>query len=484
MIHTVTVFPGGIRLDVPAGANLLHALRQAGIAPDAPCGGSGTCGKCTVRIDGQLRQACGITVDRDISVTLPASGNAFIHAAGIPVAVPAAAGYRLAFDIGTTTAAGVLLDGIGQQIGVVSAKNPQAAYGADVMTRIRASLGGAAAALTAAIRTCLHTMTLDLCRGARLDPGEIRLVTVVGNPAMRQIFLGLSVDNLAHPPFLPVLTEIRTANARDYLPCLSNAELLILPDISGFVGADTLACVLSTEMDRRGETVLLVDIGTNGEIVLCHRGRMTACATAAGPALEGANISIGMTAQTGAIHRAAAEEGRLRCHALGGGDATGICGSGLISAVSAALALGWLNPRGKILLPERVIPLTKNLHLTQEDIRQFQLAKGAIAAGIRLLAQHMGLALSDIQQVYLAGAFGSALNPGDACRTGLLPPELAGRITSVGNAALSGATLLSMDPSARTRAAALASGIAHLNLSTAPDFPKTFARSMTFIVNP
>ena len=481
MTFQITLSREKKNITVPAGTNLLAALRDAGFAPDAPCGGMGTCGKCTVWIDGQPERACTVTVDRDMSVALPQSSKLEILTAGVgPVPAGTGSGCRLAVDIGTTTVAAVLLAPDGQELAVESARNPQAPYGADVVSRIRAAMDGSMEALTAVIRTCLNEMTQNLCARAGISPDAVTLVSMVGNPAMQQFFLGIFPENLAHPPFSPVLTRAETVNAGSYLPGLKNAKLIIVPDISGFVGADTLGCMLALDLDRRKEMTLLVDIGTNGEMVLGNRKRRIACATAAGPALEGANIQCGTRAQAGAIDHVWIENGKLAYRVIGGGEAEGICGSGIIDAAAAALELGLLNSRGRILNETQTIVLSDRVFLTQEDIRQIQLAKGAIAAGIQLLAKHMGISPEDIHRVFLAGAFGTYMDPASACRMGLLPPELSGRIEAVGNAALSGAKLLAMDPGAMDRCQRLAAQTQDLNLSQTPEFPRTFAKCMRF----
>ena len=480
MTHLITLLPQNISISAPDGSNLLDLLRSSGFAPAAPCGGMGTCGKCTVLINGTPTKACSVTVERDLTVTLPREDEMSVLTAGVGTTTNSGQGYRLAFDIGTTTVAGILLDPAGQEVAASGVRNPQAAYGADVVSRIRAAENGQQAALTTQIRACLEQMTTDLCRRGSIPPEEVTLVSVVGNPAMQQLFLGVSTENLARPPFAPKLTRLEQQPAREVLPCLPHAVLLTLPDISGFVGADTLGCLLSTAMDTAEEMTLLVDIGTNGEMVLGNRHRLIACSTAAGPALEGAHIHCGMTAAPGAIDRVSIENGAMVCHTIGDVTATGICGSGLISAVAAALELGLLNNRGKILAEDGQISLTAQVFLTQEDIRQVQLAKGAIAAGIMLLADRMGIPLEEISRVYLAGAFGTYLDPKAACRIGLLPVELDGKIETVGNAALAGAALLTQDAHLLRRVQSAADRTEDLNLSNAPDFPRTFAKCMRF----
>jgi uncharacterized 2Fe-2S/4Fe-4S cluster protein (DUF4445 family) len=237
---------------------------------------------------------------------------------------------------------------------------------------------------------------------------------------------------------------------------------------------------MASGMDRREETALLVDIGTNGEMVMGNYSRMAACSTAAGPALEGAGIRFGMPGRPGAIDHVWLEDGNVKYSVIGGAEAVGICGSGIVDAVAAALELGLLNKRGKILREDRIIPLTDQVFLTQEDIRQVQLAKGAIAAGIDLLAEHLGIELKDIQHVYLAGAFGTYMNAASACRMGLLQPVLLDKVTAIGNAAGSGAQLLATDKTAPGCAENLAQSVEFVELAALPRFSRCFAKNMEF----
>ena len=484
MTCEIFVLPQHKIIEAASGENLLAVLRREGLAMDAPCGGQGKCGKCRVILDGVSVLACGVRVERNMTVTLPAQGEQVVLTDGVSVknAAPSAAeGALLAVDIGTTTVAAYLLDGAtGAQLACASAANPQRAWGADVISRLRAAREGQGEALTAAIRRCLGDMVTDLCRDAGVEPEDIRVVSVVGNPAMQQLFLGLPTDNLTAIPFAPVLREARIVDASTYLPACKNANLLIVPDISGFVGADTVAAVMASGMDGREETALLVDIGTNGEMVMGNAGRLAACSTAAGPALEGASIRFGMPGRPGAIDHVWLKDGKIQCSVIGGAEAVGICGSGIVDAVAAALELGLLNKRGKILREDRIIPLTDQIFLTQEDIRQVQLAKGAIAAGIDLLAEHLGIELKDIQRVYLAGAFGTYMNAASACRMGLLQPVLLDKVTAIGNAAGSGAQLLATDKTAPGCAENLARSVEFVELAALPRFSRCFAKNMEF----
>ncbi len=229
----------------------------------------------------------------------------------------------------------------------------------------------------------------------------------------------------------------------------------------------------------------MVDIGTNGEMVLAHRGRMAACSTAAGPALEGANILFGMRGSAGAIDHVYLKDGAVTCSVIGGGEAKGICGSGIIDAVAVFLELGRINKRGRIqsaqeIDGQRVLHLTKTIYLTQEDIRQVQMAKGAIAAGVHLMCHHFGITPREIQRVLLAGAFGSFLDPASACRIGLLPEELAGKITAAGNIAGAGAKLMALSRQQFQLSQTLLERIAFIELAEQPGFQKAFAKNMAF----
>lgn len=474
MQHCVTVMPKDQKIQAAAGETLQEILREAGFLQDAPCGGNGRCGKCRVIVDGAERLACQTIVDRDLTVILPQRNDPVILTEGTCAQLPVGGGVNLAVDIGTTTVAAYLMVS-GKTLAVESRKNPQSAFGADVLSRIQHALKGHGPALTAAIRGCVADMTeklLEKTGNRRLDR-----VCIVGNPAMQQLFLGLPVENLTKIPFQPLLTKAEKAEAGEYIPAWAGADLLTVPDISGYIGADTVACILATGMNKSEKLTLLVDIGTNGEMVLGCKDRLVACATAAGPALEGSGIQLGMQAAAGAIDRV---EKDFTCHVIGEEKAVGICGSGLLDAVAVALEQGLINERGRILREDRILPLTDGVFLTQDDIRQLQQAKGAIAAGIRLMATHLGVSLQDIETVYLAGAFGTFLDPHSACRVGLLPAELGEKIKPVGNAAGSGAMLMACSEKAFADTGALVSSVEHLSLAEAPDWARCFAQSMRF----
>lgn len=480
----IHVLPHDRVLRVPENTNLLDALRKEGLSPDAPCGGNGKCGKCTVMVDGVPVPACRTVVTGDIAVTIPHRTERDVPLTEIAVQQNMERpneGCTVALDLGTTSVVCFLLEEkTGRVLAKSSMQNPQTPWGADVVSRIRAALKGDMEALTRAIREGMTGLIREVCREAGLSPEAVSVVAPVGNPAMQQLFLGILPENLAEVPFAPVLTEAKVLPCGGILPVCPNAPLLVIPDISGYIGADTIGCLLSTEFYKGEEITLLVDIGTNGEMVLGNRHRMVACATAAGPALEGAGIRFGMRAAEGAIDHVWLEDGKILCSVIGGGEAVGICGSGLLDAVAAGLTLGLINKRGRIRNDSRTLPLTDKVCLTQEDIRQVMLAKGAIHAGITLMARHLGLEPDDIQKVLLAGAFGSFLNPESACRIGLLPEQLLGKIEAVGNAAGCGARLLACDRSLLPLTEELAGKIEFLELASLDGFPRAFAKSLHF----
>lgn len=480
----IRVYPQNIVLCAAMGENLMDVLQRSGIYLDAPCGGNGKCGKCKVTVDGREVLACETVLDRDMEVTIPEEHKLQVLQTGIcagQVIDPIRKGYLLAFDIGTTSVVCFLLDGrTGEELAKSSMLNPQTAFGADVISRIQAALRGALEQESKVIREGMTALIRTVCAEGKISPEEIGMVSVVGNPAMQQLFLGISPENLAGVPFAPVLTEARVIPCGDMLPICANADLLIIPDISGYIGGDTMGCVLSTGIYKKEEVTLLVDIGTNGEMVLGNKDRMIACSTAAGPALEGANIRFGMRGTEGAIDHVWLKDGEIKCSVIGGGEAMGICGSGLIDAIAVGLDLGLLNKRGRIENKDHIFPLTENMYLTQDDIRQVQLAKGAIHAGIVLMARQLGLEVKAIQKVQLAGAFGNYLNPESACRIGLLPEELRDRIEAVGNAAGSGAKMLACDKDLLPLTQSLVEKIEFLELASLPAFSRTFAKSMNF----
>lgn len=460
--------------------NLLQLLRRNGLSPDAPCGGLGTCGKCTVFINDEPHKACSYHVTAPISVRIP--HKAELHTLTVPVGNSCHASHTVAaVDIGTTGLVCSLLNGkSGERLAVKSTGNPQRVFGADVITRIRAALSGHGNELTDLIRKEVNRLLLQCCEATGVSPETVKKVCITGNPAMEQLFLGISPENLVEIPFTPVLKKTQPLPCGDYLPLCHNAELLIAPNISGYVGGDTVSCILSEALGERESLSLLVDIGTNGEMVLGNRNRLVACATAAGPALEGANISCGMCATAGAIDHVWLENGNIRYHTIDDVNPAGVCGSGLIDAVAVFLELGMINTRGRIIGAHQSLAICPGIQLIQEDIRQVQLAKGAIHAGILLMMDFLNISVEEIDSCMLAGAFGTYLNPESACRIGLLPRALLSKMHPIGNASLAGAEMMALDDTFFRKSQEIALHTQVLELASLPDFPRTYAKSMYF----
>ncbi len=487
--YTIEIPERSRTLTAPEGMILLDLLREEGMAPHTPCGGKGSCGKCKVRINGEEHLACQTVIDRHMVLQLPQAEEARILRQGSMVHIDTdkdLSGPVIAIDLGTTTMVCYLLSADGEELATASALNPQGIYGADVVTRMQAALGGQMEQLSDCVRRGLTELIQQACREAEVSPESIQRIALVGNPCMQQLLMGISPENLSKPPFSPVLTHVERMPAKELFPLCEKAEFLVVPDISGYVGADTMGCTLASQLYEKDHLTLMVDIGTNGEMVMGSAERMIACSTAAGPALEGANIRFGMRGSTGAIDHVKWADGRPDVHVIGEGRAKGICGSGLIDAVSIMLTENVINHRGRIQSEaqtcegERAWYLTEDICLTQSDVRQVQLAKGAIAAGIELMAQQLGADVSDIDEVLLAGAFGSFIRPESACRIGLLPPVLLPKIRAVGNIAGSGAKLLACSMQQQKQADQLVRQIEFLELASLPDFQRTFGKQTNF----
>lgn len=419
--------------------------------------------------------------------------------------------YGVALDIGTTTMVGALVDlKTGEQLGVASLTNPQRSFGADIISRIsfgsqgRKQLQELQSLLVEAVNQILQ----ELIARVGIKQQEIYEAVVVGNTAIHHLFLGLDPTYLGQGPYVPVVTRPLRVKARKLkVNILDSGYLYLLPNIAGFVGGDAVGVILSTRLHQSSEIQLAVDIGTNGEIVLGSAQRLLACSTAAGPAFEGARIKHGMRAAYGAIERVTFNE-EVKISVIGSVQPAGISGSGLIDAVAEMLRVGIIDASGRMLEPTelpadlpaalraRVVEVNSHrefvlvpkeaaargiaISITQEDIRELQLAKGAIAAGIEILIKEMGVNQEQITQVFLAGAFGSCINPVSAKAIGLIPNLPLGRAETVGNAAGAGAQLALLSSSARKQAAKIAKDVEYIELSARSDFQEAFLAAMYF----
>ena len=479
MNRTVHILNTDRRLQAPDGANLLAFLQEQSLAPDAPCGGHGTCGKCRCLVNGEEGLACKTVIDRDLAVSLPGQTENRILTDSLEVrtAADGSHSYVLAFDIGTTTVVCYLLSGItGQVLAQASAVNPQSQFGADVIARIQYAMGAEGHPLRMCILEALAQLTEEAAAKAGISPEEITLASIVGNTAMHHLLLGIDPKPLTVPPYMPALREAQVLPAGGLLPIHPEGTVRILPNIAGFVGADTVGCMVSTRFDKVRELTLMIDIGTNGEMVLGDQNRRIACSTAAGPAFEGAKIQCGMRGAAGAVDHVAADGS---FSVIGGGEAIGLCGSGLLDLVAVLLNREEISESGRMPCKTYRLPGTE-VFLTQKDVREVQLAKAAIRAGIELMCRELGVAPEEIRTVLLAGAFGNYMDPASACTIGMIPGCLQDRIRPIGNAAGEGAKLCALSEAEFAYSRELARQTQFLELASLPDFNDCYVDCLLF----
>jgi uncharacterized 2Fe-2S/4Fe-4S cluster protein (DUF4445 family) len=388
--------------------------------------------------------------------------------------------------------------------------NPQTRYGDDVVSRIQFSTQDERGLqiLQGEIVAALNKIIGDTTRAAGVLPENIYGMTVVGNTTMHHLFLGISPAALARSPYVPAATASLCLSAAELgIAIHPEAHVWVLPNIAGWVGADTVGVILATDLPNHEEIALAIDIGTNGEMALGSRKRLIACSTAAGPAFEGAHLSCGMRAADGAID-AVSIDGDVHWHAIGEGAPRGICGSGLVDLIAEMLRSGVIDSTGMMVasdalrtqgqagLAERVTQEGRQrefslvgpaegaggypIRVTQRDVRELQLAKGAIRAGIEILMKELGIGPEDVRRVYLAGAFGNYIRPASALAIGLIPRFPNAETIPVGNAAGSGARMALLSTSARERASRIPTQVEYLELSGRPDFQEEFAAALLF----
>ncbi|MEI8078067.1 MAG: ASKHA domain-containing protein [bacterium] len=421
--------------------------------------------------------------------------------------------FGAAFDLGTTTIVGMLVNLYdGCEVAVSATLNPQVALGDDVISRIARVRDNPSALeeLRAAVIQTVNHLLQDLIEQAGMNPELIYEVTVAGNTTMQQLFCGVSPAALGEVPFPAGCRRALMFEAQEVGLVTANprARLYVFPIIGGFVGGDTVAGLLATDLAASSAPTLLVDIGTNGELVLAHAGKLFACSTAAGPAFEGARISAGMRATEGAIEKIVLADGDLCFNVIGDSRPAGLCGTALIDVVAELLRLGVIEDTGRLLPPDDLppdvpaairarlrtterqtdfllVPATVSrtgepLWLRQRDVRELQLATAAIRAGIIILLRQAGLTPDQLETVLLAGGFGNFIRRNNARRIGLLPAIPSERIRFVGNTSLMGARDVLISKEERVKAEALAARTQHLDLSLAPEFQAEFSNAMLF----
>lgn len=557
----ITFLPGKKSCQLGLGENLLTGAIRAGRLLDGVCGGKGRCGKCRVRIvagdgggepdqverdllteeelENGWRLGCRLRPVSDLTVELEAGGKAGnpkerllvfpkdfmpeiennkkvrqvqgtgdVHQAG-------AVRYGIAFDLGTTTVAGMLWNlEDGSFVDGESGSNPQRTGGADVISRIQwwGKSPENPTILRQLVISCFNQILRVLQERNQIVPDQIVKAVVVGNTAMIHLFLGKDPTGLAMAPFHSAFEGAVTLKAEEAeLMMEKDGSVYVPPHIGGQVGADLTAVLLATRLSQLSGANLAVDMGTNGEILLAVEGNVFACSTAAGPAFEGAALSQGMRAESGAVESVSIEEGTVRLGVIGGGCPKGICGSGAIDTVAQLLRAGLLDPSGRMREPQEARELgvspdlisrlwskdgafsfvlnwkktqagepEPSLLLTQRDIRELQLAKGAIRAGIEALMRRADIGIDQLSKIFLAGAFGIHISPENVLRLNMLPQVSPERIAAIGNGAGAGASMVLLSEIEKKRAQREAERAVHVELSCEPGFQDMFLESMTF----
>ena len=491
------------------GETILLACARAGVILSAPCGGRHRCGKCRVQVlEGQVEggtpfgdtpdaegmvRACMAVPVSDITIVLPdseISPAAWLAAGasenqngsantGNACANIACAG--IALDIGTTTVSARLIDlSSSRALDTVSELNDQRAFGADVMSRIGAARDGKTGELFSLINRQTERMIGTFQK--RWNITKIERLSVSGNTTMLHLFLNVDPSGLGELPFTPVFLEEKEIKGE--LLSLPVESVTVLPSISAFIGADVCAGLAVLDVLNMPGPSLFIDIGTNGEMALVNRGNILCCSTAAGPAFEGAEISCGSGGVIGAISAvetsALGEANAVSITTIGNVPPLGICGSGLIDAVTVMLKRGIINETGFMSGAENGFYLAPGISINGRDIRQFQLAKSAILSGIKILCKNAGLRLTDIKNVFVAGGFGFFINKKNAVASGIFPEEFLESLVVSGNLSLQGAEQFLLEKDFMSRCRQIIDQCSVIDLAADPSFMDEFAENMLF----
>ena len=486
-MHVIRISGSSIVCKASEGESILTACTRAGVILSAPCGGQGRCGKCKIRVlegavtgdepDAAHRvRACLVRPVSDVTIEYPENhtitgGELFSKAAGNR---PARAG--VALDIGTTTVCARLIDlDTALPLDTLSEQNDQRAFGADVMSRIGAARNGKTEELFSVINRQAERILKTFQERWNLQ--RIEKLSVSGNTTMLHFFLNVNPSAMGEFPFTPVFLHEREMSGESL--SLSAGSVMILPSVSAFIGADVTAGLAALDILNIPAPSLFVDIGTNGEMALFNQGSILCCSTAAGPAFEGADISCGMFAASGAISAVdLINETTVAVTTIGNALPRGICGSGLIDAVAVMLKQGIIDETGSMESTEYF--LTPEVSITNRDVRQFQLAKSAIFSGIKILCKSGGLNFCDIKNVYIAGGLGSFINRENAIYTGLFPKEFIASLSACGNLSLQGAEELLVSKNFIQKCNEIIGRCSVIDLSADSAFAEEFAENMLF----
>jgi uncharacterized 2Fe-2S/4Fe-4S cluster protein (DUF4445 family) len=490
----INLQPFGKTISVNSGTPLIDVLHEFGV--EFPCGGKGTCGSCKVKLlQGELeidivqqqkldklnlgkkwRLACFCKAESDITLEISQFDN-IILADNSTFQFTPQQGFGIAVDLGTTTVVAQLVNlENGHVLDSVSDVNPQVKFGGDLISRIQSCLDGNFEVLQNLIRSKIWKMVQSILKN---HPFEVSKVAIVGNTLMHHIFSGLPVNSLSFYPFhSPSLGTQKFTPAELKWELPEKTEIRFYPSVGSFVGSDILAGIAATKMAEREKFSVLIDLGTNGEIVVGNSDKIICASTAAGPAFEGAKISQGMLATTGAISSVDFFNDEIKTHVIGNAVAKGICGSGLIDIMAILLNREEIGVFGEINSGEDKVKLTKQVSITQQDIREFQLAKAAIAAGIQILLNQLKITYSEIEYVFIAGGFGNFLNIKNVIRTGLIECEPE-KIVKLGNTALIGAKIFLFEDDKFIQN--ILSKTSHINLEGDPNFQDIYIEKMMLV---
>jgi uncharacterized 2Fe-2S/4Fe-4S cluster protein (DUF4445 family) len=483
--------------ETSTGEILLNVLRNNGFDIYSPCGGNGTCGKCKVLVKGEgIVTSCIFTVNDSLEIILPDRREAKVlvaqhsHTIQLPLMPGPSAdlsGYPhgVAIDIGTTSLAFYLVNLITGTIAETRAiLNPQAKYGADVISRIQftSSHKDGLIILQREILDAINRELTHLVRFEGISPNEIIKIAIAGNTTMLHLLLGVDPLPLAMVPFRAQFLEEQVRRGEELqLNCLPGAEVKILPSISAYIGADIVAGLASIASSEKYRNYLFMDIGTNGELALVTESRIWCCSTAAGPAFEGARISCGMGAVEGAIS-AYSDEGYT---VIGYEKPAGLCGSGLIDLVAWLCDKDKIDPEGNLNQDFVIVPASESgtgvaIIFNQADVREVQLAKSAISSGVRILLKQASLTYDQVDTLFLAGGFGNYINTESAMRIGLIPPEMRDKIIPLGNTSGTGALAALKSIRFDEVMQAVISKSILVELANDEDFAMEFAMNMMF----
>jgi uncharacterized 2Fe-2S/4Fe-4S cluster protein (DUF4445 family) len=526
-------------LDADPNENLLKLLQDNGYFIPAACGGNGTCGKCRVdyRLHGKAHSAlaCRTEAEDEMEVTLPEWSEKDIITEGVPGrGAETASGTELfssradiwkgpvsaAVDLGTTTIAAALISGAEENndkaevIDRKGAWNRQAAYGADVISRIQYIMEhqeNGLQTLSRTVRGQTIEMLRAMCERNHIDISQIGDVYIAGNTIMEHIFCGISPVSIAAAPFTPetlFLTD-ESPNCDSILMAVDEkkshqANIHMAPCVSGYVGGDIVSGLAASGMAEREETGLFLDIGTNGEMAIGGKDGLICCAVASGPAFEGAQIACGMSASTGAVSAVSWEDGKLRTEVVGEGSPRGICGSGLVDLLAVLLECNVIDESGCFLSPEEAeeegvspemlaylsedkdgngmfwISRENEVYFSAQDVRRLQLAKAAVAAGIEVLLKEKEISAEQVDRLYIAGGFGKHLNLRSAAAIGMFPAVLEERAVYAGNASLLGAERACMEPGVYDKMQEVQAACRYLELSGNEMFNEAYIEQMMF----